>query len=182
MTKNLMTKIYVLRHEKRDIKNPLFHSPLLKEGKEDAEKLKYLIEKLNIEIIFSSPFIRVLQTIEPYCLYKKKKVNIDLSLYEHISTDFDEKDFKFGLNNITYYSHIINYDYKSFGSLDNVEYDSYDCVKKNVNEFKKYLLDNYKNKNILLVTHLGVINAFLNNNDKYKMGSLINVSNNEILN
>ena len=136
--KNSTTKIYLLRHEKRDINNPLFYSPLLEEGLKNAEKLKYLIEKENIDIIFSSPFIRVLQTIEPYCLYKKKKVNIDFSLYEHISKDFDEKDFKFGLRNITQYSHIINYDYQSFGSLDNVEYDSYSCVNKHINKFKKY--------------------------------------------
>jgi len=177
-----MTNIYLLRHEKRNIDNPLFYSPLLEDGLKDAEKLKYVIEKENIDIIFSSPFIRVLQTIEPYCLYKKKKIKIDFILYEQISKKFNQNNFKFGLKNITDYSHIINYDYQSFGSLDNVEYDSYSCVKKNITKFKKYLLDNYKNKNILLVTHLGVINAFLNNNEKYEMGSLIYISNNEILN
>ena len=39
-------KIYLLRHEKRSMLNPTFYSPLLVEGLEDANKLKYLLDKL----------------------------------------------------------------------------------------------------------------------------------------
>ena len=78
-------KIYLLRHEKRSMLNPTFYSPLLVEGLEDANKLKYLLDKENINLIFSSPFKRVLQTIKPFCDMKKTNVNIEYSLYERIT-------------------------------------------------------------------------------------------------
>ena len=51
-------KLYLLRHEKRSLRDPTFHSPLLQNGLRDAEKLKYLLDDLNINLIFSSPFIK----------------------------------------------------------------------------------------------------------------------------
>ena len=168
--------IYLLRHEKRDINDPTFYSHLLKSGRADAENLKYEIEQLNIDIIFSSPFIRTLQTIEPYCFYKKQKVNIENGLYEHISPQFDKNMYKFDLGKITFYNHLINYNYKSLITLDQIKYDSIEAVVSNTLEFKKHLLETYKDgENILLVTHLSVINAFLERdiNTHLDMGKVI---------
>ena len=93
-------KLYLLRHEIRDLRNPTFYSPLLRQGLENAENLKYILNNIQFDTIFSSPFKRVLQTIKPYCDMTKKKVNIEYSLYEQIYdhentiVKFDKNDFR----------------------------------------------------------------------------------------
>ena len=76
-------KIYLLRHEIRDLKNPTFYSPLLKQGLDNADKLKYILKTQSIDTIYSSPFKRVFQTVKPYCNLEDKKVNIEYSLFVH---------------------------------------------------------------------------------------------------
>ena len=121
-------KIFLLRHEIRDLKNPTFYSPLLTEGIKNSIKLKDLLSKCNIDIIYSSPFKRVLQTIEPYCKEMKKKVNIEYSLYEqvgeHINVDinFNKKKFRLSLKEDDFGYGLINKRYKSYLSLDKIKY------------------------------------------------------------
>jgi broad specificity phosphatase PhoE len=55
-------KIYILRHEKRPA-DCSFFVPLSEEGLKDSIKLVPRLKKCNINLIFSSPFIRTLQTI-----------------------------------------------------------------------------------------------------------------------
>ena len=74
-------KLYILRHEDRT-QDATFFSPLTKDGLENSEKLIELLKELNINLIYSSPFIRTLQTIHPYAKYKNLKINIDYSLSE----------------------------------------------------------------------------------------------------
>ena len=60
-------RIYVLRHEKRPVDDPTFDVSLTDEGLEDAEEL--VCEELNelgVNAVYSSPYKRVLQTVEPY--------------------------------------------------------------------------------------------------------------------
>ena len=58
-------KIYILRHEDRTM-DLTFFSPLTKKGLEKSLKISDELEKLNINSIYSSPYIRTLQTIYPY--------------------------------------------------------------------------------------------------------------------
>ena len=64
-------KIYVLRHEDRTM-DLTFFSPLTKNGLDNSIELIKHLEREKINIIYSSPYIRTLQTIYPYC----KKCNI----------------------------------------------------------------------------------------------------------
>lgn len=60
-------RIYVLRHEKRPVDDPTFDVSLTDEGLEDAEE--QVCEELNelgVNAVYSSPYKRVLQTVEPY--------------------------------------------------------------------------------------------------------------------
>ena len=110
-------KLYFLRHEKRDIGDARFYSPLLTDGLRDANNLKPVLNKLNINLIFASPFKRVLQTIKPYCDMRNMKVNIEYSLYEQIyhhethDVKFDENDFRkdLKLSDPEYYLKDTNY-------------------------------------------------------------------------
>ncbi len=62
-------KIYVLRHELRT-KSPLFFTSLTKKGMDNADKLNDILNNIDFDIIYTSPFLRTIQTVLPYC--KKK--------------------------------------------------------------------------------------------------------------
>ena len=68
--------LYVLRHEERDDVNPLFDSPLTENGFENSKKLVPLLQRLEIDTIYCSPFLRVVQTIHQYCLQTNKHIKL----------------------------------------------------------------------------------------------------------
>ena len=171
-------RLYLLRHEKRAIDNPSFYSPLLENGLIDANKLKYILNDLHIDLIFSSPFKRVLQTVKPFCDMKNMKVNIEFSLYEQIyyhtdvDINFDKNDFRKDLkpSNDEYY--LKNKNYKSYLPLNQIEFTK--DTKRRGNDFINYIINKYKdtNYNIVLASHGGLISQILNIDDRYPMGGL----------
>ena len=77
-------KVFVLRHEKRDPTDPRFFTHLTEEGMVDAAKtVSDNLHDLGITKIYASPFLRVLQTVEPFARRKGLLVRVDYSLYEH---------------------------------------------------------------------------------------------------
>ena len=155
-------KIILLRHEERyfDIG---FFSSLTDNGIIRANtSLINDLSKIKIDCIFSSPFLRTLQTIYPYSKKKNKKVKIEYGLYEYIHNpyfllfqwyhtinDIDDVDLK----------SIINKNYKSIVNKDDFTILENECnLEKRIKKFFDYLLKDYKNKTVLLVTHKGVIN------------------------
>lgn len=145
-------KVYLLRHEKRG-REVSFETELLPEGLENAEKVVAShLEQLSIGTIYSSPFIRTLQTIKPYCDKTGKKVNLEWSLVESFPTD---PKIPPSLNSI------INYNYISFAPYLPPKFTNileFDLLKRRVKSFIDSL---DRSENILLVTHMPVINAVL---------------------
>jgi len=174
-------KLYLLRHEKRAIDNPSFYSPLLEEGLIDADKLKHILNDLNINLIFSSPFKRVLQTIKPYCDMKKLNVNIEYSLYEQIyyhethKFKFDKNDYKKDLKNSDSEYYLKNNEYISYLPLDKIEFTKDTMLRSN--NFLRYIINKYKNTdiNILFATHGGIILDMINRDESEfpPMGGLL---------
>ncbi len=74
-------RLYILRHEDRTM-DASFFSPLTKDGLDNSVKLIEILNKEKIDMIFSSPFIRTLQTIYPYSKSKKYKINVEHALAE----------------------------------------------------------------------------------------------------
>lgn len=171
-------KLYLLRHEKRSLRNPTFHSPLLPDGLRDADKLKYLLDDLKIDEIYSSPFIRVLQTVKPYCNMKKMKVNIEYSIYEQIrdhydvDINFDRENFRIDLKPSDREYYLKNKSYKSFLPLSKIEYD--DGGLWRISNFVNHLIRKYRDtdKQIVVACHGGLISELLNKEDTYPMGGL----------
>jgi len=155
-------KVILLRHEERGI-DIGFYSNLTEHGIINAcNSLPDKLHELNIDIIFSSPFLRTLQTIYPYANLYNKSVNIEYGLYEYLHNpyfllgkwyytidDINDKDLK----------NIINYKYKSiikkndFSVLEDEE-----DLEKRVKKFFEYLKKKFYNQTVLIVTHKGVIN------------------------
>ena len=154
--------IYLLRHEDRT-QDCTFFSPLTENGLENAEKLIDVLKKLKINKIYSSPFIRTLQTIYPYSKKYNYKINIDYSLAELQHPDlippnsyqvtlpkYLEKKFNYNENyNSTMLPTEFNY------PENNIE------LSKRVKKiFKKIINNNHQTNNIIiLVTHQGICNT-----------------------
>tara|TARA_B100000902_G_C27112833_1_gene814524 strand:+ start:157 stop:723 length:567 start_codon:yes stop_codon:yes gene_type:complete len=171
-------KLYLLRHEIRNLRNPTFYSPLLPEGLKNAEKLKFILSNEKINLVFSSPFKRVLQTVKPFCDMKNMKVNIEFSLYEQIyyhtdiDINFDKNDFRKDLKPSDDEYYLKNINYKSYLPLNQIEFTK--DTKRRGNDFINYIINKYKdtNYNIVLASHGGLISQILDIDDRYPMGGL----------
>ena len=170
-------RIYLLRHEKRDLHDPTFYSPLLPEGLKDAENLKYLLESFEINKIYASPFKQVLQTVKPYCDMKNMKVNIEYGLYEQI-LNRNDSNVQFNLhidlksNDEEFY--LKNTDYFPLVPLSNIEFTDKTHLRSTaVFKHLAAIYQKYENLNILLATHAGVLNQIANIEDnKWPMGGI----------
>jgi broad specificity phosphatase PhoE len=156
-------KIILLRHEERGI-DVSYHSNLTENGIINANtSLKKKLEKMKIDIIFSSPFIRTLQTIYPYSNANNKKINLEYGLYEYIHNPYflfidwyqtydniNDADLK-SIVNTKYKSKVVKNDFSILENEDDLE-------RRIKIFFDSLLKKKYDKKTILLVTHKGVIN------------------------
>lgn len=162
-----------------------FFSPLTKEGLNNSVKLVDVLKKESINKIYSSPFIRTLQTVYPYTNTTNKKVNLEYSLSEvqhpHI---IPEKSYQITLPE--YIAESFNYNSKYISMLNPIDHvypESEKDVETRVKNFiKKLIHTNYlTDNNILLVTHQIVCNIIIkfatknkknNLNENYPRGAL----------
>jgi broad specificity phosphatase PhoE len=144
--------IFLMRHEQRGISTS-FETPLTQRGKENAATIIcQQLEQNNIDVIYSSPFVRVLQTIQPFCRKTGINVNLEWSLVESMPVDPIVSDN---------FNDIVNKDYLSFAKYScplTSDMLLFDVIKLRM---KKFIKSIDCSKNILLVTHMPVINAVL---------------------
>ena len=149
-------KLYILRHEDRT-QDCSFFSPLTLLGLNNAKKLSEYLKKENINLIFSSPFIRTLQTIYPYVKESGLKINLEYCLAELHHEDIIAKQST-GIHLPEYIAEAFNYNssYKSIIEPTDIKYPESELdIKNRIKLFIKQLLMNYHSTdyNILLVTH-----------------------------
>lgn len=174
-------KLILLRHEERgaDIG---FYSNLTENGILKSYSLAVILKKMKIDIIFSSPFIRTLQTIYPYCLKYNKKINIEYGLYEYLHNPyflFVQWYYTCDHINDEQLKNIINDNYISIVNKDDFSVlENENDLEKRIKKFFKYLLLNYKDKTVLLITHKAIINKIkdiylkqTNLNENFDMGN-----------
>ncbi len=149
-----MSKLYIVRHGKTNWneKGLLQGSndiPLNDEGIKEAEELSLKLDLDNIDICISSPLERAKKTASILTQGKVKIIYDDL-LKERGFGDYEGKKINFDLIGK-------QWDYKLNDSLNNIE-SIQDCLaraKKFLDKIKKEL----PNKNILIVSHGGIIKA-----------------------
>jgi broad specificity phosphatase PhoE len=157
-------KIYILRHEDRT-DDCSFFAPLTKLGLEKSNNLVNIINECKINKIFSSPFIRTLQTIDPFVRESKLPVNIEYGLEEINHEDIIPKKAA-GITLPEYLAEIFNYNpnYKSHIKPSDINYpEKTEHVQKRVKRLLRNILsENFPSEdNILLVTHQGVCTTIL---------------------
>ncbi|MCI8347593.1 MAG: histidine phosphatase family protein [Bacilli bacterium] len=147
-------KIYVVRHGETEMgKNKLIASkeePLNKNGKIQAIRVGEKLRQLDINMVFSSPIKRVIDTLDLFNLDKKIPVFVDkrleernMGLYEGVS--FEDLDWK------EFWSYSSQKKYPELESMKSV----YERTVSFLNEIKV----KYYDKSILLVTHGGIKRA-----------------------
>ena len=169
-----------MRHEKRDLNNPLFHSPLLPNGKYDAANV--LCEKLklyNIDVIYTSPFVRCVETIMPYAKLNNVPVHVDYNLYEWLQhPDFENESIQ-AIEDKSIFSSVSN------DSIE-ISYPESDTSRLSRSEhFMKMLDKKYENTNlnILVCTHMDVAHDLIQYKEQrwprgyLSMGALIDMQN-----
>ena len=157
-------KLYILRHEDRVI-DCSFFAPLTEKGIVNSSELKKVLEDENINVIYSSPFKRTLQTIFPYAKHSKNKINIEYGLSEiHHQDIIPRRAVGMELPNYLFKSYNGNKEYKSSINHDEIEYpEDFNSVKSRMKKvvgevFKKHFKTN---DNVILVTHQSLCNAAL---------------------
>ena len=178
-------RIYILRHEER-YECPKFYTQLTPTGFKNSELLISILDKEKINLIFSSPFPRVLQTIKPYCNFKNMRqvVCIDYSLYETMyDPRFTNDEYPIKLNEKDNEYYLIDPSYNSTIPLDNIICpESETDVEKRANIFFDKLIEKYKHTtlNILLASHASTLGSLDGiPNTRYPLGGLTKIYDNK---
>ena len=157
-------KIYVVRHEDRT-QDATFFSPLTSRGIENSKQLSKSFKKIGIDLIFSSPFIRTLQTVSNYATEENISIKIDYALVESINPYIiPENSYNVSLPEYLAEMFGVDLQYKPVMSPSDIIWD--EKVKNIQDRAKKFLRKifiNYAktNKTILICTHQAVINCII---------------------
>ena len=178
-------RLYVLRHAQRAPDDPTFDSPLLPEGQETATELATKLKTScpPFTHLYTSPFLRCVQTIAPYCQASERVVRVEHALYEYIRADagHDPVAFRRSWEQGTHpeLDACVDRTYASWWPLTALTYDeSETTMRRRVRAFVAHLREQHAADDVvLLVTHLSAINAILDRPDETDcaMGSVVEV-------
>lgn len=165
--------LYLLRHCER-YNSPDFNTHLTTYGRAEADRLVPELQKLDLDYIYASPFVRTLETIEPFSRFKNIPVRLENSIYECIREPyFEPTNFRYGkqdiLNDQPKLAEIIDTEYESMFPLSEVVCSCnlkvvYDRVVPFINHLGTEIA---KGRNILLVSHrttFNIIEEYIVNN------------------
>lgn len=157
-------KIYILRHEDRT-QDCSFFAPLTETGLSNAQILVDKLKESNINIIFSSPFVRTLQTIYPYAKESNVKINLEYGLVELHHPDIIPVK-AVGISLPEYLAISFNYNpiYKTIIKPTDIKYPESDkfVMSRVKNVLREIIIKYYETDfNILLVSHQSICNAIL---------------------
>lgn len=157
-------KLILLRHEDRNLLNPLFFTPLTDLGMTRRYQLVEPLSLENIDIIYSSPFLRTLETVYPTAKFLKKKVNVEYGLYEYVHNPlFTLTNWYHDVDELwkehPHLKKMVNERYQSVMTKDDFEImEDEKRLERRLTPFLHKILREDSQKTVLLVTHGGVIN------------------------
>ena len=144
--------IYIVRHgqtdwNKQKVMQGQIDVPLNETGKEQARELGEKLKDIVFDHIFCSPLLRTRQTLENLKLKSNTRIIYDDRLKERNYGEFEKtKKSSFDYNLFWNYSENIKY----------TKAEQCQDFFKRVIEFFDEIKKNYKDKNILIVTHAGI--------------------------
>jgi len=157
-------KIFILRHEDRT-QDATFFSPLTKIGLENSIKLIPVLQNLHINYVYSSPYIRTLQTVYPYLKDTNTRVKLEYALSEINHEDLIPKwSHATRLPEYMNEDFLVDTNYKTSMEPEDIIFPEKEIdVQKRVKIFLKNIISNYSNTDntILIVSHQVVCNIIL---------------------
>jgi len=157
--------LYILRHERRNLDQVGFFTPLTSIGKHNANiKVYSKFEDIELDAIYSSPYKRTLETVEKISRTKDIPVRIDWALSEKVGAD--------KVNQLTWpdYSEQeklhelfhVDKDYTPTADKDYITSykESLDTYLTRVDTFCQYL-ETQKDKHILIVSHQSITDRII---------------------
>lgn len=147
-------KIYVVRHGETSVNleekiNGINDDDLNKTGIEQAKKLRKFISKIDYDFIISSPLTRAKNTAK-LLNTKNKQIIFDERIIERNAGIFT-KTFIKDIDSDDWWNVYPKEDYKDAETVES--------VLKRINCFIDDIKEEYKNNNIIIVTHGGVSKA-----------------------
>ena len=159
--------LFLLRHEERE-NSIACNTPLLNIGIKNSEtKIIKKCENANINNIYCSPFLRCMQTISPYAKKHKILMNIEYGLMDILLEEFFNENSnlktpsnllkKYNVYNYYKYNNIYSEKYMKNRIPENNK-DLNNRIKSFMHIFMNQIKEDLKNnKNILIVSHCGVM-------------------------
>lgn len=93
----MLTNIYFVRHAHSTYTTDEFRRPLSTYGLADAERISKIFEDEKIDVIFSSPYKRAIQTIEGVAKFIGKEVIIEEGFKERTLSNKPVEDFNLAI-------------------------------------------------------------------------------------
>ena len=177
-------KIYLLRHEERPINETGFTTSLTNDGiQRSKNNIMDKLISLDIDQIYVSPYVRTLQTIQPYLEATNKKCNVEYSLCEGNANGTHGIDVD--LNTVEQSLEQFNCsNYKSLTNIKDVmQYETKDMISDRIDLFLGSI---NKANNILICSHQYIIHHIISRTCDidtrildYKMGNISVLYDNE---
>lgn len=163
-------RIYILRHTER-VHDASFFAPLTKNGLIQAENMVENLESIDINKIYCSPFIRIMQTAYPYSKKHFVKLNIDYALSEYKLKRIIP-EYAANVTLPLYIAELFNYDSVYISSIKTTDIpypETKEDLNNRVNKFLNRIIDvnAESNDNILLITHGRLCESFMEITNKY---------------
>lgn len=144
------TNVYFVRHAKPDLQIKSEERPLSREGLKDSKKVTYALSDKNISLIYSSPYVRAIDTIKDFA----KKEALDIFIVE----DFRERSVGMWVDDFESFSKMqwTNFDYKlaKGESLREVQ-------SRNINALMD-IINNRAGENIVIGSHGTALSTIIN--------------------
>ena len=175
-------RLFALRHAERAPDDPTVDSPLLPEGHATAAALALSTSCPRFTHVYTSPFLRCLQTIAPLCAQcPTLSLRIEHALYEYMRADagHDPATWRrtWTPGQCAAVDEHIDRAYTSWWPLAALEYGETEAVMRaRATAFRAHLADAHGPDDVvLLVTHLSVVNALREQSDEAPcpMGTLV---------
>lgn len=164
-----MTIVYLIRHSmqlrENGINNSFDDSQMINEktilsveGEEKAKTLSELDELQNIDIIYSSGYVRAKGTAKYIASKNNLDINIDNRLNERKLGNLEELK-KLGNK----YNHTFTEEQLLDSNLKNIDGENMIEVNKRMSSFMDEIINNYKDKRIVIVSHGASMRFYLMN-------------------
>lgn len=145
---NNVNRILVGRH---------IESHLTEYGKQQVADTASYLKSLSIDKIFVSPVVRTLETAEIVCESLGMEYEIDERLYEIelgklVGMNYEEIILKYGNLFLKFYT-------ENDSTLSHYGVETFASIKKRMKNLLDEIAEKYKDKNVLMISHLDPIKA-----------------------